>query len=178
MASDPRYEPYLKLSWWTVTHAANIICGIFPAKKLTGEEMDIGSGGPRALLYFELKNLAVEEYGALISGDSRIRPALALRVAKRLGIEPPRELMNLLVENPEGEPKPLSQKKEETLYRIIGALLAVINGKLPGTNRHSEVESQTALVGMIEKKAGLRGLGARSLETHFATANTEFESSV
>lgn len=116
-----KYDPYLRPTWWTVIDAANIICGHVPPDKAwkkarpTDEkatippfDMEILTGGERALLYFELKNVLAEK-GIEISANARIRPQLALRVAQNLGITPPAELLPLLEDEPVPEQRASSR---------------------------------------------------------------------
>jgi hypothetical protein len=107
-----KYAPYLRPTWWTVSDAANLICGFCPPEEKF--DMDLFTGGDRALLYFELKNLFIAE-GQQASGKHRIRPAVALRVATGLKIKPPKELVPLLTEDVSGTSRARGQHVSEKL---------------------------------------------------------------
>lgn len=184
------YAPWLRVTWWTLSDAANIICGVVPPEPMKGEErLALASGGDRAILYFELKNLfflfdqgeSVPEgaYQA-IGPNTRIRPTLALKVADRLGIVAPEPLAALLEKEREAdanaEPPPLSLRKEATLNRIVGTLLAVIDGKFPETKRHSSFANPTELVDHIAKY-DMPGMSARRLWSYVTDANAEYQES-
>lgn len=182
---ENKYSAYLRPTWWTVIDAANIICGFVPParewrkegdKNIPPFDMELSTGGDRALLYFELKNLMVEQ-GQELGPNARIRPALALKVARSLGITPPADLASLEVES--AEPRALSVKRETTLLRTIGALLAIIEGAPSmGVSRHPDIQGQDEMAELIDKRADIHGLGKRNLQGIFGQGNAEFRGAI
>lgn len=135
---------------------------------------NLDTGGDAALLYFELKNAVsfdAQEDSQLVGPNARIRPALATRIALWRGITPPPDLVPLAAESTEAT-RELSQRREDTLLRTIGALLALCTGKL---HKEAIFTAQDDLAEYLDSKTGLRGLGKRNLQKIFAEANTEYD---
>jgi hypothetical protein len=184
---QPDYTPWLRIWWWTLNDAANIICGFVPPEALgdktpeSAKRRDLVTGGDRALLYYELKNLFIvpgesdedAPMGQTIGASTRIRPALALKVAQRLGIEIPEPLKGKLEPGGEARAIELTERKEDTLYRIIGSLLAIIDGELHPITKHPKITNQAGLIKTLDARSW-PGMSEGSLKTHFAKANREF----
>ncbi len=80
---------------------------------------------------------------------------------------------------PSPEPNPLSNQKETSYLNVIGALLEVINGTAPNTEKHPGFKSQAELVNFIDEKyKGAYGLGKTSLDTKFADAKRTLNDSL
>lgn len=69
-------------------------------------------------------------------------------------------------------------RQQNTDLNIIGALLEVIDGKLPGVEKHPSITSQSDLISHLEKQyEGIRGLSKRTLEARFPAARRSIEQS-
>lgn len=73
--------------------------------------------------------------------------------------------------------KPISQRQENTYITIIGAMLGVLLGKAPNGKPYSVLQSQEAIIDVIQCTYGeAGGLSKRTLEAKFGLANRQIKS--
>lgn len=87
------------------------------------------------------------------------------------------EAVRLYVEGPKERNKPkdsLAEDDKQSFLNIIGALLGVIQGDVPGIAKHPHVTSQAKMIdAMVHHYEGFRGVSKRNLEGKFAAARRQ-----
>lgn len=169
---------------WTLHEAAHILHGYQPVNHKDFEPKD-RENAPRESDRWKVADMYDRIKSAILTGKlayspglphpvtgeqqfrlHRVEPLALVKWARGKAFDIPAEL-NAISE----EPKTLTQTRERTLLRTIGALLQVVDGRL-GCNPHPDFASQAKLIQHLTAKLDdMRGFRVRSLEGVFAEAN-------
>lgn len=169
---------------WTFCEAAHLLVGFEPVPgpefhPTDREDQELkATRAPRwqvADMYDRIKGAATAgklafEDAPFVGGkpghirSNRVEPKAVIDWARNKGFELPPEIEAL-----RDEARVLTQRRETTLLRVIGALLDVVGGRGGCRNRHPDFASEAELIRHLgEKYDDKRGMGQRNLEMLFA----------